>query len=137
MAKPKLLLVDDDKDYVEALLYVLQANNYEVAVAHNKDEGLAKLKETNPDLIILDIMMGRSADGMLFARKVRRTEEYAAYSKIPILVLTGIREQTGFFFPSEPKNPVFFPIDELLEKPVKPPLLLEKVAELLGRQQPS
>lgn len=134
MVKPKLLLVDDDKNYAEALLYVLEANNYEVAVANSRDEGLAKLKETEPDLIILDVMMGRRAEGILFARTVRRTKEYAAYAKTPILVLTGMREQTGFFFPGEAKNPVFFPIDELLEKPVKPLLLLEKVAELLGRR---
>lgn len=134
MPKAKLLMVDDDKNYVEALLYILKQNDYEVVVAHNKEDGLARLKETNPDLILLDVMMGKRAEGMLFARKVRRSREYAAYAGVPILVLTGIREQTGFFFPSEPKNPVFFPIDELLEKPVKPPLLLEKIALLLGKK---
>jgi two-component system alkaline phosphatase synthesis response regulator PhoP len=134
MTKTKLLLVEDDKNYAEAIQYVLEANNYEVSKATNKDEGLEKVKEVNPDLIILDVMMGRSADGILFSRKIRRTKEYAEYSRIPILVLTGMREQTGFFFPSEPKNPVFFPIDDLLEKPVKPPLLLQKVAELLGKK---
>ena len=134
MTKAKLLLVDDDKNYVGALLYVLEANNYEVAVAHNREDGLVKLKATEPDLIILDVMMGRRAEGLLFARKVRRTKEYADYAKTPILVLTGMREQTGFFFPGEAKNPVFFPIDELMEKPVKPLLLLEKIAELLKRR---
>ncbi len=51
--------------------------------------------------------------------------------EIPVLIITGIREQMAFLFPGQPVHPRFLPTDELLEKPVDPDLLLEKVAHLL------
>ena len=131
--KTKILVVDDDKDYADAIRLILETKRYDVTTAHDKDDGLEKIKDANPDLIVLDVMMGNQAAGLLFARKIRskKNPDFAAYSNIPILVLTGIREQTGFYFIGEPKHPVFFPIDEIVEKPVKPEVLLEKVEKLL------
>ncbi|MBI5622265.1 MAG: response regulator [Elusimicrobia bacterium] len=128
----KILIVDDDADFAAAMKLVLESNSYSVESASSPDEGLRKLKEVHPDLILLDIMMGKGADGILFARKVRGENEYDRYSKVPILVLTSMRKQTGFWFPGEAKHPVFFPIDKILEKPVKPEALLEEVKGLLG-----
>ncbi|GAF73724.1 unnamed protein product, partial [marine sediment metagenome] len=51
--------------------------------------------------------------------------------EIPILIITGMREQIAFLFPGQPVHPSFVPVDELIEKPVEPNLLLEKVSTLL------
>lgn len=130
----KILIVDDDCDYVAGVQFVLEANKYEVFAAYSKNEGLSKLKDVQPDIILLDIMMGRSADGILFARKIKCDAEYRTFSNIPILVITGMREKTGFWFPGDPKNPIFFPVDEIMEKPVKPAALLKKVEYLLDKK---
>jgi len=131
MANPKVLIVDDDQDFVAGLRLVLENQRYEVLAAHDREDGLRRLRDSDPDIILLDILMGKGADGILFARKVRQDPDFARFAKTPILVMTSMRQQTGFFFPGEPKHPVFFPIDALVEKPIKPAELLEKVSGML------
>ncbi len=126
-SKKKILIVDDDKDHVAALRLMLETKGYEVASAYDRDDGLRRSKEVKPDLILLDILMGKGADGVLFARKLRQDAAFSEVAKTPIIVMTSMRKQTGFWFPGEPKHEVFFPIDEILEKPVSNDVLLEKV----------
>ncbi len=76
------------------------------------------------DLLLLDIMMGRGAEGIMIARKLRKDVKLR---ELPVLIITGMREQIAFLFPGEPVHPRFVEIDELVEKPVEPKLLLEKV----------
>jgi CheY-like chemotaxis protein len=73
-------------------------------------------------------MMGRGAEGIMLARKIRKDE---ILREIPVLIITGIREQMAFLFPGEPVHPRFVPVDELVEKPVDPDFLLERVDALL------
>lgn len=127
----RILMIDDDKDYVEAIRIILENKGYEFIPAYNIEDGFGKVKTEKPDLIILDVMMGKKADGFIFARKFRRDPEYSEVSKIPILMLTGIREKTGFFFPGETKHDYFLPVDEFVEKPVKAEQLVETVEKLL------
>ncbi len=131
-SKKTILVVDDDKDHVAALQMMLENQGYEVATAPDRDGGLRKAQEVKPDLILLDILMGKGADGVLFARKLRQDPAFAAVAKTPIIVMTSMRKQTGFWFPGEPKHEVFFPIDEILEKPVKPEVLLERIRARLA-----
>ena len=63
MAEYKVLLVDDDVDFVEATKIVLESNGYEAATAYNGKEGIAKAKEAKPDAIILDVMMTHKTEG--------------------------------------------------------------------------
>lgn len=127
MEKKKILIVDDDVDFVETIKVVLETK-YQVITAYSGEEGWQKLPEM-PDLIILDVMMDRRAEGFIFSRKMRKDEKF---SKIPILMLTGMREQTGFFFPKDdPRDNYFLPVDEFVEKPIAPENLLSKVEELL------
>ncbi|MFA6319140.1 MAG: response regulator [Elusimicrobiota bacterium] len=131
MAK-NILIVDDDPDFIASMQLVLESNGYMVKSANSPEDGLKCLAKTAPDLILLDIMMGKGADGILFARKVRGESDYSRFAKVPIIVLTSMRKQTGFWFPGEPKHPVFFPIDKILEKPIKPEALLQDVREMLS-----
>ena len=72
--------------------------------------------------------MGRGAEGIAVARKIRKDPKL---KDIPILIITGIREQIAFLFPGQPVHPNFVEMDELLEKPIEHEVLLEKVSNLL------
>jgi len=128
MANTKLLIIDDDPDYVDGIKSILDKANYDVDVAYNPKDGLAALKSGAYDLLLLDIMMGRGAEGVMVARKINKD---AKLREMPILIITGIREQMAFLFPGQPVHPRLLPTDALLEKPVDPDLLLEKVEALL------
>ena len=123
-----LLMIDDDPDFVAAIKSILEGANYNVEVAYNPNDGFDSLERNHPDLLLLDIMMGRGAEGIMIARKLRKDPELR---EIPVLIITGIREQIAFLFPGEPVHPGFVPVDELVEKPVEPDFLLERVSALL------
>lgn len=131
MVTSSILIIDDDPDFVRITRMILETKQYKVSCAYNADEGFAKLEEGIPDAIILDIMMGRGAEGFIFARKIRKDPCFAG---IPILMLTSMREQTGFDFPGERIHPKFLPVDEYIEKPIEPKILLEKIEGLLAKQ---
>jgi CheY-like chemotaxis protein len=135
MEKPKILVIDDDPDLVESIRITLEANNYQVSSAGNGPEGLRLIKEIFPDLIILDVMMDSITEGFQVSQQIRSRDpqsEYKAYSKIPILMLTGISEKTHMkFSPEEDED--YLPVDEFMEKPVRFEVLLEKVKTLIQK----
>ncbi|MBU1569199.1 MAG: response regulator [Bacteroidetes bacterium] len=124
----KLLIIDDDPDFVEGLKSILKAANYNVDAAYNPKDGFQALQTKHYDMLLLDIMMGRGAEGIMLARKLNKDPKLR---EIPVLIITGIREQMAFLFPGQAVHPHFLPVDELVEKPVEPALLLEKVSTLL------
>jgi CheY-like chemotaxis protein len=124
----RLLIIDDDPDFVEGIKAILDQAQYNVDVAYNPKEGLKKLRTLSYDMLLLDIMMGRGAEGIMVARTMRKDP---VLREIPVLIITGIREQIAFLFPGEPVHPRFVAVDELVEKPVEPGLLLEKVSGLI------
>lgn len=124
----KILIIDDDPDFVEGLKSILKAANYGVDAAYNPKDGFQALQTKHYDMLLLDIMMGRGAEGIMLARKLNKDPKLR---EIPVLIITGIREQMAFLFPGQAVHPHFLPVDELVEKPVEPALLLEKVSTLL------
>jgi len=124
----KLLIIDDDPDFVAGIRSVLEKAEYSVDVAYNPKDGFQALQSKQYDLLLLDIMMGRGAEGVALARKMRKDPKLR---ELPVLIITGIREQIAFLFPGQPVHPHFVELDELVEKPVEPKLLLEKVSTLL------
>jgi DNA-binding response OmpR family regulator len=124
----KLLIIDDDPDFVEGIKAILQTADYDVEAAYNPKAGLQALQTLSYDLLLLDIMMGRGAEGIMIARKMRKDPKLR---EVPVLIITGIREQMAFLFPGEAVHPHFVAVDELVEKPIEPKLLLEKVSALL------
>ncbi len=124
----RFLMIDDDPDFVEGIKAILEGAGYEVDVAYNPKDGFEALQTKPPDLLLLDIMMGRGAEGVTLARKIRKDPKLR---EIPVLIITGMREQIAFLFPGEPVHPRFVPVDELVEKPVEPEFLLERVTALL------
>lgn len=128
----KILIVDDDPDFVDATRRILEGASYKVETALSGDEATEALSRSVPDLIILDIMMQKGADGIILSRKFKKDDRLA---RVPILVLTSITEQTGFSFIGEPRHPRFFPIEDFMEKPVPAGDLLAKIDEMLKASQ--
>ena len=127
-AQKRLIIIDDDPDFVGGIKSVLEKAEYKVDTAYNPKDGFQALQARHYDLLLLDIMMGRGAEGIALARKIRKDSKLR---EMPVLILTGVREQIAFLFPGQAVHPNFVDIDELVEKPVEPKLLLEKVSALL------
>jgi len=126
MGRLKILLVDDDPDFVDATTKILESGGYDVVVAMDGEEGLRKTKEEKPDLIILDIMMpGR--EGYSVCRDLK--EEPDSF-RIPILVLTALSsKERGEGYAA--KIAAYHKADDFMEKPVTAKELLDKVQRLL------
>ncbi len=121
MASKKVLLVDDDRDFVDANRLVLESRGYEVFSAHDSEAGREKALEVEPDLIVLDVMMETHEAGFVLARWLRGNEATAG---IPIIMLTGVNQQYPLKFG---KDDIWLPVDEFLEKPIEPDTLLDAV----------
>jgi len=134
--RKKILMIDDDVNLVNVIKLVLEAKNYEFAAAYSAAEGLTKITEFNPDLIILDVIMEDFVAGFRVVSELRTggpNSKYSAYSTIPILMLTSVTAKTNVNF-SDKVGTALLPVDAFIEKPVKPAELLAKIEELLVNQ---
>ncbi len=131
-SKSRILIVEEDQEFAQASLQALEAKGFEVILANTCEEGLFKLRETAPALVVIDLVMNQRGDGILFARKVRRSSGYKPFSSIPLLMLSDLKQQADISFPSLTRHPYFLPVDEFMEKPVTPEALAGKIEELLG-----
>jgi len=123
----KILIVDDDPDMVEAGRLVLEREGHAVESASNVTQGMKKIEETNPDLLILDVMMEEYDDGLRMARDIRR-----AGNQVPILMLTSVNRALGLQID---KDGEMVPVDDFVEKPVDPATLVAKVNNLLEKKK--
>jgi DNA-binding response OmpR family regulator len=123
-AVPKILIVDDDPDIVEACRLVLEREGYEVDGAANRAEGMKTLEAGSPDLLILDVMMEEPDDGLRMAREIRK-----AGHAFPIIMLTSVNAAMGL---NIDKDEEMVPVDEFQPKPVDPQTLVAKVQKLLA-----
>ncbi len=131
MANEKILIIDDDDDLVYAMRLPLEAAGFKVSRAAGGDEGLKCVKDINPDLIILDVMMDTTTAGFQVSLALRNKDpksEYAAFRTIPILMLTAIHSTTPLRFGPDQE---FLPVDAFIEKPIEPNALVARVRELL------
>lgn len=127
-SKTKVLLVDDDKDFVEATKLVLESKPYEVVVAYDGDEGLTKARTEKPDLIILDIIMPVK-DGFRAAEQLKKDPELR---KIPVIMLTSFSEKRGETNLSVSQG-LALETEDYVDKPVAPQELLKRVEKLLKK----
>jgi CheY-like chemotaxis protein len=126
--KAKILLVDDDADFVDSTKVVLESKPYEVIVAVNGDEGLRKAREENPDLILLDIIMPVE-DGFTAAEQLKKDPQLA---KIPVLMLTSY--STRGAETSIPRSRGYeLEAEDYIDKPVSPQNLLAIVDKYLKK----
>ena len=123
MAQRKILVVDDDPDFVEAMRLTLEPNGYQIISAASGDEGLAKVASEAPDLVILDVIMASVLDGLQMSQRMRDNAK-----DVPILMVTSIANTDyAALFPTDE----YIHIDGFLSKPVPPDVLLQRVEDLL------
>jgi CheY-like chemotaxis protein len=130
MAKATILVVDDDEDIRLAVQALLESRDYKVETAATKEEGLEKFTTVKPDLAILDVMMVSWQDGFELARELKKDPDL---KNVPILMLTGVENKTGFEFKSAAGDEEWLPVEGFLDKPVEPEVLLAEVEKLLNK----
>ena len=131
MENTKIVVVDDDQDIRDSLQVILEGKQYTVITAANKKDGMEKIKSEKPDLIMLDVMMSSPFDGLDMSRELKKDSQL---ENTPILMLTGIKEQTGIPLKSTAGDPDWCPVDGFLYKPFEPETLLAEVEKLLSKK---
>ncbi len=124
----KILIVDDDPDMRDALTIILESQDYEIVTAQDGLEALATLKAEKPDLMLLDLLMPKM-DGFAVLKELQ-DERWDKYRNIPIVVLSSVREEASRRR-YELETALELKVDDYIEKPVSPDILLKRVGNLL------
>ena len=128
----KILIVDDDPDILDALTMVLEAKDYQVVTARDGVEGLANLKAEEPDLLILDLLMPKM-DGFAVCKELQ-DPRWSKFKSTPILILTSVREEASRRR-YELETGLELDVDDYVEKPIAPDILLERVGKLVKKKK--
>jgi CheY-like chemotaxis protein len=124
----KVLIIDDDPDFVRSTGIVLKSAGYEVLEAFSGKEGLERSKADRPDLYIIDLMMETFSEGSDVAQALVENEETR---DIPRIMITSVDLKGPW--DSYPQNE-WLPCDFLLQKPVTPDDLLSYVEKAFKRK---
>jgi len=128
----KILVIDDDPDILNALTMILESTGYQVVTARDGVEGLANLKAEKPDLMILDLLMPKM-DGFSVCKELQ-DPRWSRYRDIPILILTSVREEASRRR-YELETGLELNVDDYVEKPISPDVMLERVGKLIKRKE--
>jgi len=125
-SKGLILVIDDDPDFVEITRTVLEKEGYDVISASNGDQGLLRVRNEHPDLVVLDIMMSSILDGVSVSQAMRGDEELR---QIPLVMASSIAQsEQADQFPTDE----YMHVDAWLSKPVQPAELIGAVNKLIG-----
>jgi CheY-like chemotaxis protein len=127
----KVLVIDDDRDFLDAVRAMLEKAQYDVDVAATPDAGIEKVRASKPDLVVLDVMMPSNYEGFAVARTIR---EELQLRSLPIIILSVIngRKEVPYRFAA---NDDYLPVDAFLDKPLDAAHLVDAVQQLLGQQR--
>jgi DNA-binding response OmpR family regulator len=128
--RAKILLIDDDPDFVRATKKVLESKPYEVIVAYNGEEGLQKVRDEKPDLILLDIIMPLG-DGFTVCEELKGNPEFA---DIPVLMITSFSQRVGETTLAVSRG-LAMEAEDYIDKPIKPTELLARIEKQLRKKR--
>jgi DNA-binding response OmpR family regulator len=128
----KILVVDDDPDMRDAITIILESRGYQIVTAQDGLEALANLKAEKPDLMMLDLLMPKM-DGFAVMKELQDAR-WAKYREIPILILSSVREEASRRR-YELETALTLEVDDYVEKPIAPDVLLERVEKLLQKKK--
>ena len=128
----KILVVDDDPDMRDAITIILESKGYQIVTAQDGVEALANLKAERPDLMMLDLLMPKM-DGFAVLKELQDAR-WAKYREIPILILSSVREEASRRR-YELETALTLEVDDYVEKPIAPDVLLERVEKLLKKKK--
>ena len=125
----KILVVDDDPDFVNAAKIILESNHHDVIAAANGDAGYQRARDDRPDLVILDVIMDTILAGLSVSR---RMHEDADLVDIPVIMVTSIANSDyAELFPTDE----YIHINAFLSKPISPDELIRQVNKYLPKSK--
>jgi CheY-like chemotaxis protein len=127
-------MIDDDANLVSVFRLVCEAKGYEFHSAGSALEGLAAIEATEPDLIVLDVIMEDFVAGFRVVNELRAdpASRFTRFSRVPIIMLTSVTSKTRLDF-ADRVGTALLPVDAFVEKPVKPSEMLATIEAVLDR----
>jgi CheY-like chemotaxis protein len=122
----KILVVDDDPDFVQITRTILQAEGYQILDAANGKQALESMCQDKPDLILLDVMMSTTLEGVDVCREIRADPDL---KDVPIIMVSSIAATE--YAPEFPDDE-HIPIDTWISKPIQPAVLLKVVRRFVS-----
>jgi two-component system alkaline phosphatase synthesis response regulator PhoP len=128
----RILMVDDDRDFAEALGTLLRRHGYEVLWASDGREGVLRARRDAPDLILVDVMMDERTEGFFVVQELRRIPELQG---VPIFVVSAVYQQAPEFQVAPDRR--WLAHDAFFPKPVDTDALLARIRETLAVPRPA
>lgn len=128
--KKKILVADDDVQFVDSVKTLLESVGYNVFYTYKSKDIIDMAKDKNPDLILLDVMFAgpKGPDGFRVSRMLHQDPKL---KHIPVIIISGVRKVMHLPFNVEPDER-WMPVKAFIEKPIKPGELLSAVREVIG-----
>ena len=133
-AKAKILIVDDEEDFRNSVRTLLESHDYEVIEAISGKDGLQKVVEHEPDLILLDIMMETFEEGYGISQAIKFQEPYKKYRNIPIIMVSSIQESPDERFSLAPSELEMIRPKYYITKPIDIPSFLALIQKVLKKR---
>jgi len=128
--RKRVLVIDDDADFRTAVATLLETEGYEVAEATTGHEGLERLTDVHPDLVIVDVMMESAAEGYGVNQAIRYQPQFASLQDVPIVMISSIQESPDEIYARASEVGMIHP-DRYLTKPLDVPRFLQTVRQLV------
>lgn len=123
----RILLVDDDMDYLAQLKFQVEQFGFQTITADSQKEGEELIETEKPDLAILDLMMENQDSGFILSYKIKKK-----YPDVPIIIATAVTAETGLIFGLDSEGEKsWIKADQYLEKGIRPDQLLREINKLL------
>jgi len=132
-ARAKILIIDDDPDFRDAITPILHSASYDAITASNPEEGKKKILSEKPDLILLDIMMDSLFDGFSLCHAIKTSKEFKPVQNTPVIFISAVKEVTGSRFQFKGDQEGMEGPDDYIDKPVKADDLIERIERLLKK----
>jgi DNA-binding response OmpR family regulator len=131
-APARVLIVDDDRDLVDALAVYLESSGLAVSRAHDGRAGLETALSERPDLILMDIIMGERTEGFFTVQQLRRTAEL---KDVPVFVMSSLYSAIPGFRVTPDRS--WLAHDAFFAKPLDLPALLARIRQQLDLGEPA
>ena len=130
---PKILVVDDDHDFLKSMKAILESSSYQFVSADGPKEGMEMVISEKPDLILLDIMMDSLFDGFSMCHEIKTAKKYQGHHNTPIIFVSAVKEKAGSRFSFDPGDCGQVGPNDYIDKPIEPDDLLARIEKFLER----
>ncbi len=126
--KIKVLIAEDDADLMDQLDIYLGGRGYEVVKAYTQKDAEKIISEKEFDAAVLDLMMENPDSGFVLSHRIKK-----AFPKKPVIIVTSVTKETGFYFDKEHDKNNWIKADAVIQKELRFEQLEKELKKLLGR----